>query len=89
MVSGGVADIHDPNKWNLTHIKNEEVRNEYRTVVNRIVDGLKFLSLFHADTAEVLKRVDIYTSHEGLLLNYEEALTEKVNGGMLSWSYYP
>jgi len=81
MVAGGVADIHDPNKWNLQHIKKQEVRDEYASVVNRIVDGFKFLSIFHADTADVLKRVDIFTSHEGLLLNYEEALTEQANGG--------
>jgi 3-deoxy-7-phosphoheptulonate synthase len=77
MVAGGVADLHDPKRWDLRNVLSESVRKEYEKVVDRIVDTFNFLNVFRADTAEVLKKVDIFTSHEALLLNYEEALTRK------------
>jgi 3-deoxy-7-phosphoheptulonate synthase len=81
MVAGGVADLHDPSRWNLDQVISESVKKDYEKVVDRIVDTFNFLKIFHADTADVLKRVDLFTSHEGLLLGYEEALTKRVNGG--------
>lgn len=77
MVAGGVADLHDPKRWDLRNVLSESVRKDYEKVVDRIVDTFNFLNVFHADTADVLKKVDIFTSHEALLLNYEEALTRK------------
>jgi len=78
MIAGGVSDLHDSRKWNLTHIKDETVRKEYEYVIDRIMDGLNFLQSINADQSESLKSVELFTSHEGLLLNYEQALTEKV-----------
>jgi 3-deoxy-7-phosphoheptulonate synthase len=76
MIAGGVSDLHSMGKWNLSHIKDELVKKEYENVIDKINDGLDFLKSINADQSESLKAVDLYTSHEGLLLNYEEALTE-------------
>jgi 3-deoxy-7-phosphoheptulonate synthase len=43
-----------------------------------MISGLSFLQSINADQAESLRAVELFTSHEGLLLNYEQALTEKV-----------
>jgi len=77
MIAGGVSNLHDPAKWNLDHIKDTEIRREYERVIDRIDDGLQFFQAIHADQSESLKAVEFYISHEGLLLNYEEALTEE------------
>jgi 3-deoxy-7-phosphoheptulonate synthase len=78
MIAGGVSNLHDSRKWNLSHIKDDSVRKEYENVIDRIMDGLSFLGSINADQSENLKAVELFTSHEGLLLNYEEALTERV-----------
>jgi 3-deoxy-7-phosphoheptulonate synthase len=78
MIAGGVSDLHSMGKWNLTHIKDELIRKEYENVIDKINDGLDFLKSINADQSESLRSVELFTSHEGLLLNYEEALTEHV-----------
>jgi 3-deoxy-7-phosphoheptulonate synthase len=78
MIAGGVSDLHSMAKWNLSHIKDDLVRQEYVNVIDKINDGLDFLKSINADQSESLKSVELFTSHEGLLLNYEEALTERV-----------
>jgi 3-deoxy-7-phosphoheptulonate synthase len=78
MIAGGVSDLHSMGKWNLSHIKDELVRKEYENVIDKINDGLDFLKSINADQSESLRSVELFTSHEGLLLNYEEALTEFV-----------
>jgi 3-deoxy-7-phosphoheptulonate synthase len=39
MIAGGVSDLHDSRKWNLTHIKDDVVRGEYEHVIDRIMEG--------------------------------------------------
>jgi len=78
MIAGGVSDLHAQRTWNLTHIKDDTVRKEYEKIIDKINDGLDFLKSINADQSESLKSVELFTSHEGLLLNYEEALTERV-----------
>lgn len=76
MNAGGVANLKEPHQWNL-RIKNEVVRKEYENVIDKILDSFAFLRVIGADQAETFNSVELFTSHEGLLLNYEEALTEK------------
>lgn len=44
------------------------------------MEGLRFLHVIEADNSPAFKSISLYTSHEGLLLNYEEAVTELVQG---------
>ncbi|MEM7470128.1 MAG: 3-deoxy-7-phosphoheptulonate synthase class II [Pseudomonadota bacterium] len=73
---GGYADIHQVHAWTLGFTAGDQAK-EYRDMANRIQDSLDFMSsagLTSSRNAE-LSTVDFYTSHESLLLEYEEALT--------------
>ncbi|MEE9389491.1 MAG: 3-deoxy-7-phosphoheptulonate synthase class II [Paracoccaceae bacterium] len=72
---GGYADVHQVHAWTLGFTKNDEAER-YRDVANRISDTLDFMAAAGVtqETAHTLQSVDFYTSHEALLLEYEEAL---------------
>jgi len=73
---GGFADMKRVHSWTLDSTKAAEGYEEYSELADRIADAMAFLEAAGVDssTAETLKRVDFYTSHESLLLEYEEAL---------------
>src|SRR6056297_1859140 len=73
---GGFADMHRVHAWTLGFTEREE-SEKYRDLANRIQDTLDFMSAagMTAETAHDLGTVEFYTSHEALLLEYEEALT--------------
>jgi 3-deoxy-7-phosphoheptulonate synthase len=73
--TGGFADIHRVHSWTLGFAESDKAER-YREMANRISDALDFMNAagVNSDTANELARVDFYTSHEALLLEYEEAL---------------
>ncbi len=73
--TGGFADIHRVHAWTLGFTDREE-SERYREMANRISDTLDFMTAagMTAETNHELATVDFYTSHEALLLEYEEAL---------------
>ena len=73
--TGGFADIHRVHSWTLGFAEHDKAER-YRELSNRISDALDFMTAagVNADTAHTLSTVDFYTSHEALLLEYEEAL---------------
>ncbi|MGR3812890.1 MAG: class II 3-deoxy-7-phosphoheptulonate synthase [Cognatishimia activa] len=86
---GGYADMHQVHAWTLGFTASEEAQ-KYRNLANRISDALDFMNAAGVDssTAHTLHSVDFYTSHEGLLLEYEEALTrlDSTSGNWLAGS---
>lgn len=80
LVDGGFGDLHHPEHWNLDFMADPVRRSEYERITQRIVDALDFLSSVGAVAVGPLSRVDFFTSHEGLLLAYEEALTRSLGG---------
>ncbi len=74
--TGGFADVHHVHSWTLGFTDREEAE-KYRDMANRIQDTLDFMAAagMTAETQHDLGTVDFYTSHEALLLEYEEALT--------------
>ena len=74
--TGGYADVHQVHAWTLGFTESEKAAR-YRDLANRISDTLDFMQAagVGSDTAEALRTVSFYTSHESLLLEYEEALT--------------
>lgn len=75
---GGFADLHHPENWNLLFVNEArgEVARRYRELVKSLGDALRFMeTILEGSTVSELKRVDFFTSHEALLLNYETALT--------------
>jgi len=74
-LASGIADLHNPLLWDLGHVKEPSVQEKYQRIVSSITESLRFMSTIGADTAGQLETVDLYTSHEGLLLEYEQSLT--------------
>ena len=73
--TGGYADVHQVHGWTLGFTDNEKAE-KYREIANRISDTLDFMAAagVTSETAHTLQTVEFYTSHEALLLEYEEAL---------------
>jgi 3-deoxy-7-phosphoheptulonate synthase len=73
--TGGYADVHQVHAWTLGFTGSGEAQ-KYREVADRISDTLDFMKAAGVtqETAHTLQSVDFYTSHEALLLEYEEAL---------------
>ncbi|KPI45553.1 Phospho-2-dehydro-3-deoxyheptonate aldolase [Cyphellophora attinorum] len=74
-LGSGLADLHAPLDWSLGHVLDSSVRAKYQRLVSSIQDTLDMLRTIGLDSARNLETVDLFTSHEGLLLGYEQALT--------------
>ena len=74
--TGGYADIHRVQSWIADFTSGPEAER-YRSIADRISDAMAFMQAagVTADTAHELGQVEFYTSHEALLLEYEEALS--------------
>ncbi|AZQ67513.1 3-deoxy-7-phosphoheptulonate synthase class II [Silicimonas algicola] len=74
--TGGFADVHRVHSWTLGFTDTDEAE-KYRDMANRLQDTLDFMTAagMTGETNHELHTVDFYTSHEALLLEYEEALT--------------
>jgi len=73
--TGGYADVHQVHSWTMGFTRGENAA-KYRDMAQRISDTLDFMKAAGVDSARAhtLQTVDFYTSHEALLLEYEEAL---------------
>mgnify|MGYP001627793159 FL=1 len=74
--TGGYADVHQVHQWTLGFTEGQKAER-YREMAGRITDALEFMTAAGVSSANnhALNTVDFYTSHESLLLEYEEALT--------------
>ena len=77
-LASGSADLHNPLDWGLGHVRDPELQAKYKSIVSSIVDSLRFMRTVGADTSGQLQTVDLYTSHEGLVLEYEQSLTRRM-----------
>jgi 3-deoxy-7-phosphoheptulonate synthase len=78
LVGGGFADLHHPEWWNLDFAGASAHADDYRGIVDHIADALRFLETVSGRKLDEVGRTDFYTSHEGLHLDYEQALTRHV-----------
>jgi 3-deoxy-7-phosphoheptulonate synthase len=76
---GGLADLNKVHQWNLDFIKDNELGQKYTELSDKIDDSVKFMAAcgLSSDQVPQLHQTTMFTSHEALLLNYEEALTRK------------
>jgi len=74
---GGFADLHKVHQWNLEFVSDGAQGQRYNELANRIDEALNFMRACGIEPATVpeLRETDFYTSHEALLLWYEQALT--------------
>lgn len=74
---GGLADLHEVNRWNMAFVENNPLKSRYQDLANRIQDSLELMKVMGIDATNTptLRETNLFTSHEALLLNYEQALT--------------
>src|SRR6185295_6197043 len=78
LVDGGFADLQHPEYWDVSFAKSSPNAAEYERIVGSIRESLDFVAAITGVESQVLRRVDIYTSHEALALPYEQAQTRRV-----------
>ena len=78
-VQGGMADLEKVHEWTLSFLSDTEETHKYKEIASKISESLSFMKAcgLTSDKISELRETDFYTSHEALLLNYEEALTRK------------
>ncbi|MDD3288446.1 MAG: 3-deoxy-7-phosphoheptulonate synthase class II [Alphaproteobacteria bacterium] len=74
---GGYADLNEVHMWNLDFIERDLQAERYRDLSKRIGEALEFMAACNitAETSAEIRKTDFFTSHEALLLPYEQALT--------------
>ena len=74
---GGYANLEHVHEWTLGFVSDSPSGERYKELADRIGETLRFMKAigFSADDHPRLRETDFYTSHEALLLGYEEALT--------------
>ena len=78
LIDGGFADLHHTEHWDLGFVRSAQHRALYQEVIERILDTLDFMEATGIKDSPVLKTVELFSSHEGLLLASEEAQTARV-----------
>lgn len=78
LIDSGFADLHHPERWDLQAGAAEVPA--YRETLAQVRESLDFLEALGGVQRGTLERIDLFTSHEALLLPYEEALTRWVAG---------
>ena len=78
LIDGGFADLHHPEYWDLSWVSHSPLSSDYRRMVAAVADAVRFMETISGEALHNLNRADFYTSHEALLLPYEEALTRQV-----------
>lgn len=76
---GGLADLHAVHSWIQSFVKGSRATQRYQDLANRIDNALTFMETcgITADNTPRIKETTLYTSHEALLLPYEQALTRR------------
>ena len=74
---GGYADLHKVHSWTLGFVDKSPAGERFRELADRIAESLAFMEAcgLTAETAPQIRETEFFTSHEALLLGYEQALT--------------
>jgi len=74
---GGYANLEHVHNWTLGYLRDSPANARYQALADRLTESLNFMRAIgiNADTAPQLRQTDFFTSHEALLLGYEQALT--------------
>jgi 3-deoxy-7-phosphoheptulonate synthase len=82
LVEGGFADLHHPEYWDLNFLgksgMSPESRENYQRRVAFVANAIELMELLTGRQMDQLTHSEFYTSHEGLSLHYETALTRQV-----------
>jgi 3-deoxy-7-phosphoheptulonate synthase len=74
---GGFADLHKVHRWNLEFVADSPLGARYQELAERLSETLEFMAAcgLTSETVPQIRETEFYTSHEALLLHYEQALT--------------
>ena len=74
---GGYADLHKVHQWNLSFVADSPLGERYQDLADRLDETLAFMAAcgLTQETTPQIRETDFYTSHEALLLEYEEPMT--------------
>lgn len=81
LLTSGFASLSHPRDWSLGHVRSQALRGEFERISEGLSDALDFCRTVGANETGgrgVLGEVDFFTSHEGLMLEYEEAMTRSL-----------
>ena len=78
LIDGGFADLNHPEYWDLAWAKKSPMAARYQQQVDAIRESIRFMQTLSGAPIHNLNRADFFTSHEALLLPYEQALTRRV-----------
>jgi 3-deoxy-7-phosphoheptulonate synthase len=78
LIDGGFADLHHPEYWDLAWVKHAPLAAEYQARVDAIGESLRFMERLAGTDLHEFNRIDFHTSHEALVLWYEQAQTRQV-----------
>ena len=75
--TGGYADLHNVHKWNLEFVSGGMESDRYRALSDKISEALTFMEACGVTGEQVraIRETEFFTSHEALLLGYEQAMT--------------
>ena len=73
--NGGYADLHEVHRWNLDFAARSPLAARYQDLASRIDETLSFMRACGMANTPQVRETEFYTSHEALLLPYEQALT--------------
>ena len=76
---GGLADLHQVHQWNRNFVAKSPQSERYQTLADQIDQALSFMSAcgISPENTPHIRETQLYTSHEALLLPYEQALTRQ------------
>jgi 3-deoxy-7-phosphoheptulonate synthase len=74
---GGYADLSNVHRWMMGFVERSPQGARYKELANRITESIGFMEAcgVNSDTVPQMAQVEFYTSHEALLLGYEQAMT--------------
>jgi 3-deoxy-7-phosphoheptulonate synthase len=73
--TGGYADLHQVHRWNLGFVERSPLADRYADLATRIDQTLSFMQACGMSDLPQVRETDFYTSHESLLLPYEQSMT--------------
>ena len=76
---GGYADLNKVHQWNLDFVKDSPLGERYQDLANQLDETLAFMAAcgITAETTSQIRKTSFYTSHEALLLEYEEPMVRE------------
>ena len=76
-MSTGIFDLDEGLDWSMDHVRNPELKMKYTAIAKDVERTLEFLKM-SSNNSNSNHTSNFYTSHEGLVLEYEQALTQRV-----------